>query len=98
MVELYNDYGGAPYEGIALYRLPVDEKMAARMQEWESLPLSTAAKDFTLNVSLHVDFPRIEKGTWKYINRTSDSKELSNASLCVFDETDGSAYFLRLDS
>ena len=36
--EEFNDYGGFPYEGMALYKITLDEDAAEEFAKWESLP------------------------------------------------------------
>lgn len=38
--EEFNDYGGFPYEGMALYKITLDEDAAEEFAKWESLPFS----------------------------------------------------------
>ncbi|WP_026508727.1 hypothetical protein [Butyrivibrio sp. MC2013] len=96
--ELYNSYGGVPYEGIALYKLEIDQNVFEEIQKWDALPYSDEVTDFIDSVSPSVDFPNIIKGYYKFINRGEDTNIIKNASLCVYDQDNGIAYYLLLDS
>ena len=41
--ELFNNYEGVPYEGIALYKLTIGEDVRQAFLQWERFPFSEAA-------------------------------------------------------
>lgn len=44
--ELFNNYEGFPYEGIALYKLTVGEDVRQVFLQWERIPFSEEAEHF----------------------------------------------------
>lgn len=83
--EEFNDYGGFPYEGMALYKITLDEDAAEEFAKWESLPLSKKAGDFLTSVSTYIELPTIEDGYWKLVDRNPGTKMYTNVSFCVYD-------------
>lgn len=55
--ELFNNYEGFPYEGIALYKLTVGEDVRQAFLQWERLPLSEEAEGFLESLSTYVELP-----------------------------------------
>ena len=89
--EEFNDYGGFPYEGMALYKITLDEDAAEEFAKWESLPFSKKAGDFLTSVSTYIELPTIEDGYWKLIDRNP-------VSFCVYDAENKIAYLITMDS
>ena len=58
--ELFNNYEGFPYEGIALYKISLNKDALEEIMEWDSLPYSKEADDFVTSVSTYVELPAIE--------------------------------------
>ena len=83
--EEFNDYGGFPYEGMALYKITLDEDAAEEFAKWESLPFSKKAGDFLTSVSTYIELPTIEDGYWKLVDRNPGTKMYTNVSFCVYD-------------
>ncbi len=44
--ELFNNYEGFPYKGIALYKLTVGEDVRQAFLQWKRFPLPEAAENF----------------------------------------------------
>ena len=63
--ELFNNYEGVPYEGIALYKLTVGEDVRQAFLQWERFPISEAAECFLESLSAYVELPLIADGYWK---------------------------------
>ena len=74
--ELFNNYEGVPYEGIALYKLTIGEdvrKSIANQPEdvrqaflqWERFPFSEKAECFLESLSAYAELPPIADGYWK---------------------------------
>ena len=55
--ELFNNYEGVPYEGIALYKLTVGEDVRQAFLQWERFPLPEAAENFLESLSAYVELP-----------------------------------------
>lgn len=64
--ELFNNYEGFPYEGIALYKLTVGEDMRQAFLQWERFPFSEEAEHFLESLSAYVELPSIADGCWKW--------------------------------
>lgn len=64
--ELFNNYEGVPYEGIALYKLTVGEDVRQAFLQWERFPLPEAAENFLESLSAYVELPSITDGYWKW--------------------------------
>ena len=63
--ELFNNYEGVPYEGIALYKLTIGEDVRQAFLQWERFPISEAAEHFLESLSAYVELPPIADGYWK---------------------------------
>lgn len=64
--ELFNNYEGFPYEGIALYKLTVGEDVRQAFLQWERFPFSEEAECFLESLSAYVELPPIADGCWKW--------------------------------
>lgn len=95
--ELFNNYEGFPYEGIALYKLTVGEDARQAFLQWERLPFSEEAEHFLESLSAYVELPSFADGHWKMVDRNPGASAYTNASLCVYDGTTGIAYLLTMD-
>lgn len=95
--ELFNNYEGFPYEGIALYKLTVGENVRQAFLQWERFPLSEEAEHFLESLSTYVELPSIADGYWKMVDRNPGTSAYTNVSLCVYDGTTGIAYLLTMD-
>lgn len=95
--ELFNNYEGFPYEGIALYKLTVGEDVRQAFLQWEHFPLPEAAENFLESLSAYVELPPIAEGYWKMVDRNQGTSAYTNVSLCVYDEATGAAYLLTMD-
>ena len=95
--ELFNNYEGFPYEGIALYKLTVGEDVRQAFLQWERFPISEAAECFLESLSAYVELPLIADGYWKMVDRNPGTSVYTNVSLCVYDGTTGIAYLLTMD-
>lgn len=95
--ELFNNYEGFPYEGIALYKLTVGEDVRQAFLQWERFPLPEAAENFLESLSAYVELPLIADGYWKMVDRNPGTSAYTNVSLCVYDRATGAAYLLTMD-
>ena len=95
--ELFNNYEGVPYEGIALYKLTVGEDARQAFLQWERLPFSEEAEHFLESLSAYVELPSFADGHWKMVDRNPGTSAYTNASLCVYDGATGIAYLLTMD-
>ena len=95
--ELFNNYEGFPYEGIALYKLTVGEDVSQAFLQWERFPFSEEAECFLESLSAYVELPSIADGYWKMVYRNPGSSAYTNVSLCVYDGATGAAYLLTMD-
>ena len=95
--ELFNNYEGFPYEGIALYKLTVGEDVRQACLQWERFPLPEAAENFLESLSAYVELPLIADGYWKMVDRNPGTSAYINVSLCVYDRATGAAYLLTMD-
>lgn len=96
--ELFNNYSGPPYEGVAMYRITVDQKSEREFRKWKKLPLSAKADRFLTSVSPYVRIPEISHGYWKLIDRNPGTKEYTNVSFAVYDADEKLAYMITMDS
>lgn len=96
--ELFNNYEGFPYEGIALYKISLNKDALEEIMEWDSLPYSKEADDFVTSVSTYVELPAIEDGYWKLVDRNPGTEEYTNVSFCVYDADKEIAYLITMDS
>ena len=95
--ELFNNYEGFPYEGIALYKLTVGEDVRQAFLQWERFPFSEEAECFLESLSAYVELPSIADGYWKMVDRNPGTSVYTNVSLCVYDEATGIEYLLIMD-
>lgn len=95
--ELFNNYEGFPYEGIALYKLTVGEDVRQAFLQWERFPLPEAAENFLESLSAYAELPPITDGYWKMVDRNPGTSAYTNVSLCVYDGATGAAYLLTMD-
>ena len=95
--ELFNNFEGFPYEGIALYKLTVGEDVRQAFLQWERFPFSEEAENFLESLSSYVELPSIADGYWKMVDRNPGTSAYTNVSLCVYDEATGAAYLLTMD-
>lgn len=96
--EVYNSYEGFPYEGISMYKIDFGTVKCEDIQKWDLLPLPEDVQDFITSTSSYVDFPNVEEGNYRFINRNPNTKIVKNASLCVYDKESNIAYYLRIDT
>ena len=99
-IKVHDDYGGFPYEGIALYKISFDNLDDLSLDEWEQLPFSDEAERFLNLISLYVKLPEIREGCWKFIDRSPKNNDghVLNASFCAFDTEKMICYYILLDS
>lgn len=64
--ELFNNYEGFPYEGIALYKLTIGEDVRQAFLQWERFPFSEEAECFLESLSAYAELPSIADGYWKW--------------------------------
>ena len=95
--ELFNNYEGFPYEGIALYKLTVGEDVRQAFLQWERFPPPQVTKSFLERLSAYVELPLIADGYWKMVDRNPGTSAYTNVSLCVYDRATGAAYLLTMD-
>ena len=95
--ELFNNYEGFPYEGIALYKLTVGEDVRQAFLQWERFPFSEEAEHFLESLSTYVELPSFADGYWKMVDRNPGTSAYTNVSLCVYDGITGIAYLLTMD-
>jgi hypothetical protein len=103
MTELYNNYEGFPYEGMALYQVSFTDDVSDSFADWDDLPMDGAAESFLECVSDYVALPSDASGTYKMIDRSGEAAQqdgtevVTNASLCVYDAAANTAYYLKVD-
>lgn len=95
--ELFNNYEGFPYEGIALYKLTVGEDVRQAFLQWERFPFSEEVENFLESLSAYVELPPIADGYWKMVDRNPGTSAYTNVSLCVYDRATDAAYLLTMD-
>ena len=95
--ELFNNYEGFPYEGIALYKLTVGEDVRQAFLQWERFPISEEAEYFLESLSAYVELPSVADGYWKMVDRNPGTSAYTNVSLCVYDWATDAAYLLTMD-
>ena len=95
--ELFNNYEGFPYEGIALYKLTIGEDVRQAFLQWERFPFSEKAECFLESLSAYAELPPIADGYWKMVDRNPGTSAYTNASLCVYDRATDAAYLLTMD-
>ncbi|WP_427339858.1 hypothetical protein [Caloranaerobacter sp. DY30410] len=104
---IYDDYGGVPYEGQALYKLECAEQIELEDVGWVELPLTTELYEFlykdnsVVSIAKKVNLPKIEKGKWYFVDRgkTDFKNPLAyNFSLCLYDEVNNIFYYYKIDT
>lgn len=97
--EVFNNYEGAPYEGVALHEVLIDAQsnLSLPVEEWNCLPLSEDAAQFIESLSEFVSIPTIESGKYRMINRSKDFGKFTNVSLFIFDEEADKGYYIKFD-
>lgn len=70
--ELFNNYEGVPYEGIALYKLTIGEDVRQAFLQWERFPFSEEAECFLESLSAYAELPSIADGYWKWWIETQE--------------------------
>jgi len=60
--ELFNNYEGFPYEGIALYKLTVGEDVRQAFLQWERIPFSEETEHFLESLSAYAELPSVADG------------------------------------
>jgi len=95
--ELFNNYEGVPYEGIALYKLTIGEDVRQAFLQWERFPFSEKAECFLESLSAYAELPPIADGYWKMVDRNPGTSAYTNVSLCVYDWATDAAYLLTMD-
>lgn len=94
--ELFNNYEGFPYEGIALYKLTVGEDVRQAFLQWERFPFSEEAECFGEPFRLCGAAP--DRGRLlEMVDRNPGTSAYTNVSLCVYDGATGAAYLLTMD-
>ena len=97
--ELFNNYEGVPYEGIALYRITLDDNDAKQdFLKWSILPLSESAELFLTSISDCVELPEIADGYWMLVDRNPGTQKHTNVSFCIYDTAEEVAYMITMDS
>ncbi len=96
--ELFNNYEGFPYEGIALYKINLDSELRKEFLKWNSLPISENAELFLESVSAYVELPEITDGYWMLIDRNPGTQKYTNISMCIYDGMEEVAYLITMDS
>lgn len=96
--ELFNNYEGFPYEGIALYKITLDSESRKELLKWSSLPISENAKEFLVSVSDYVELPEITDGYWMFVDRNPGTPKYTNVSMCIYDTVEEVAYLITMDS
>lgn len=96
--ELFNNYEGVPYEGIALYKITLDTDAKQDFLKWSILPLSESAELFLTSISDYVDLPEIADGYWMLVDRNPGTQKYTNVSFCIYDTAEEVAYMITMDS
>lgn len=96
--EIYYNYSGAPWEGIAFYEMELDDTAAEEALKWESLPLSKEAKELVESVVMYVTVPEIEEGTYMFYDVHPDEESSINERLVIYDSKNKLLYYLTVDS
>ncbi|KYH34539.1 hypothetical protein CLTEP_14670 [Clostridium tepidiprofundi DSM 19306] len=104
---IYNDYGGVPYEGQALYKLEGIEEIELENEDWLELPLTAELSEFLykdndgVSVAKKINFPEIEEGKWCFVDRGKTdftNPSAYNFSLCLYDEVNNIFYYYKIDT
>lgn len=96
--ELFNNYEGVPYEGIALYKITLDSDAKQDFLKWSILPLSESAELFLTSISDYVELPEIANGYWMLVDRNPGTQKYTNVSFCIYDTAEDVAYMITMDS
>lgn len=96
--ELFNNYVGVPYEGIALYKITLDNDAKQDFLKWSILPLSENAELFLTSISDYVELPEIADGYWMLVDRNPGTQKYTNVSFCIYDTAEEVAYMITMDS
>ena len=96
--ELFNNYEGVPYEGIALYKITLDNDAKQDFLKWSILPLSESAELFLTSISDYVELPEIADGYWMLVDRNPGTQKYTNVSFCIYDTAEEVAYMITMDS
>ncbi len=96
--ELFNNYEGVPYEGIALYKITLDNDAKQDFLKWSILPLSENAELFLTSISDYVELPEIADGYWMLVDRNPGTQKYTNVSFCIYDTAEEVAYMITMDS
>lgn len=95
--ELFNSYAGAPYEGIAVYKLVFAQSDYEAFANWNDTPYSTEVIDFLESISDYYTIPNVNAGKWKLINYNEDGYISSSKAFFVIDFETDTAYYISLD-
>lgn len=93
-----NNYEGVPYEGIALYKITLDNDAKQDFLKWSILPLSESAELFLTSISDYVELPEIADGYWMLVDRNPGTQKYTNVSFCIYDTAEEVAYMITMDS
>ena len=96
--ELFNNYEGVPYEGIALYKITLDNDAKQDFLKWSILPLSESAELFLTSISDYVELPEIADGYWMLVDRNPGTQKYTIVSFCIYDTAEEVAYMITMDS
>lgn len=96
--ELFNNYEGFPYEGIALYKITFDSESKQKFLKWSNLPLSENAELFLASISDYIELPEVTEGYWMLVDRNPGTQKYTNISFCIYDKAKEVAYMIRMDS
>ena len=96
--ELFNNYKGVPYAGIALYKITLDNDAKQDFLKWSILPLSESAELFLTSISDYVELPKIADGYWMLVDRNPGTQKYTNVSFCIYDTAEEVAYMITMDS
>lgn len=81
--ELFNNYEGFPYEGIALYKLTVGEDVRQAFLQWERFPISEEAECFWRAFPPMWSCPRSRTVTGKWWIETPE-RAYTQMFLCAY--------------
>ncbi len=96
--ELFNNYAGFPYEGIALYKITLDSESQKELLKWNSLPISEDVELFLASISDYVELPEMPDGYWMFVDRNPETQKYTNVSMCIYDTEEEVAYLITMDS
>lgn len=95
--ELFNNYEGFPYEGIAMYKITLDCDAKQDFLKWSILPLSESAELFLTSISDYVKLPEIANGYWRLVDRNPGTQKYTNVSFCIYDTAEDVVYMITMD-